>query len=276
MPDGLNKVMLIGNLEADPEMRFTANGSAVTTFRIAVSRIFGTDEERRAETSRFTVVTWNKLAETMGQQLLKGSRVFVEGRLATRSWDGPDGQKRYATEVVANHVLQLEKGLAGGVAGEEEFPYPEESFEGAGDAAGTLDRPEGLNRVMLIGNLGADPEMRYTANGTAVTNFRVAASRSVGTPEGRREETEWFTVVAWTRLAEFLGQYAQKGRKVYAEGRLATRSWDGPDGQKRFRTEVVADQVLLLDRAQGAQYPDSGGMGFPSGGDLDPDDLPFE
>jgi single-strand DNA-binding protein len=213
----------------------------------------------------------------MGQQLLKGSRVFVEGRLATRSWDGPDGQKRYATEVVANQVLQLEKGKGGSDGpGEDDFSYPEESFEGACDPAVGIDRPEGLNRVMLIGNLGADPEMRYTANGTAVTNFRVAASRGIGTPEGRREETEWFTVVAWTRLAEFLGQYAQKGRKVYAEGRLATRSWDGPDGQKRFRTEVVADQVLLLDRAQGAQFPDSGGAGFPSGGDLDPDDLPFE
>jgi single-strand DNA-binding protein len=246
----------------------------VTTFRIAVSRVFGADEERRVETSRFTIVTWNKLAEAMGQQLLNGSRVFVEGRLATRSWDGPDGQKRYATEVVANHVLQLDKGQAS-ASGPDEFSYPEESFESP-DAAMSQDRPEGLNRVMLIGNLGADPEMRYTANGTAVTNFRVAASRSIGTPEGRREETEWFTVVAWTRLAEFLGQYAQKGRKVYAEGRLATRSWDGPDGQKRFRTEVVADQVLLLDRAQGAQFPDSGGMGFPSGGDLDPDDLPFE
>jgi single-strand DNA-binding protein len=274
MPDGLNKVILIGNLEAEPEMKFTQNGSAVTNFRLAVSRVYGTDEERRGETSWFTIVTWNKLAEAMGQQLLKGSRVYVEGRLSTRSWDGPDGQKRYATEVVANHVLVLERGQ-GGQSQEEEFSYPEESFEGAENPAAT-DRPEGLNRVMLIGNLGADPEMRYTGNGTAVTNLRVASSRSIGTPEGRREETEWFSVVAWNKLAEILGQYAQKGRKVYAEGRLTTRSWDGPDGQKRYRTEVVADQVLLLDRAQGAPFGDGGGMGFPSGGDLDPDDLPFE
>ncbi|HLF77145.1 MAG TPA: single-stranded DNA-binding protein [Dehalococcoidia bacterium] len=129
--------------------------------------------------------------------------------------------------------------------------------------------PDGLNKVMLIGNLGTDPEMRYTANGSAVTTFRMAVSRSFGAEEGRREETEWFTVVTWNKLAELLGQHLQKGRKVYVEGRLASRSWDGPDGQKRYRTEVVANQVLFLDRAQGGGLPDTGG-------DIDPDDLPFD
>jgi single-strand DNA-binding protein len=135
--------------------------------------------------------------------------------------------------------------------------------------------PDGLNKVMLIGNLGTDPEMRYTANGSAVTTFRLAVSRSFGAEEGRREETEWFSVVAWNKLAELLGQHMQKGRKVYIEGRLATRSWDDRDtGQKRYRTEVIANQVLFLDRPQGAGFPDGGGMGM--GGDIDPDDLPFE
>jgi single-strand DNA-binding protein len=128
---------------------------------------------------------------------------------------------------------------------------------------------DGLNKVMLIGNLGTDPEMRYTANGSAVTTFRLAVSRSFGGEEGRREETEWFTVVSWNKLAELLGQHLQKGRKVYVEGRLASRSWDGPDGQKRYRTEVVANQVLFLDRAQAGGFPDSGG-------DIDPDDIPFD
>ncbi len=129
--------------------------------------------------------------------------------------------------------------------------------------------PDGLNKVMLIGNLGTDPEMRYTANGSAVTTFRIAVSRSFGSDGERREETEWFTIVTWNKLAELLGQHLQKGRKVFVEGRLATRSWDGPDGQKRYRTEVVANQVLFLDRPQGAAMPDVGG-------DIDPDDLPFE
>lgn len=131
--------------------------------------------------------------------------------------------------------------------------------------------PDGLNKVMLIGNLGTDPEMRYTANGSAVTTFRLAVSRSFGGEGERKEETEWFTVVSWNKLAELLGQHLQKGRKVFVEGRLASRSWDGPDGQKRYRTEVVANQVLFLDRPQGATMPDVG-----AGGDLDPDDIPFE
>ena len=132
--------------------------------------------------------------------------------------------------------------------------------------------PDGLNKVMLIGNLGADPEMRYTANGSAVTSFRMAVSRSYGGGDGeRREETEWFSVVAWNKLAELLGQHLQKGRRVYVEGRLSTRSWDGPDGQKRYRTEVIANQVLFLDRPQAGALPDAG-----VGGDMDPDEIPFE
>ena len=117
----------------------------------------------------------------------------------------------------------------------------------------------GLNKVMIIGNVGTDPEMRYTANGRAVTNFRVASSRNYTTPEGeRREETEWFSVVAWQKLAEQCSQYLQKGRRVYVEGRLRTRSWDTPDGQRRFRTEVIADRVIFLDRAAGAPLPEEG------------------
>jgi single-strand DNA-binding protein len=129
--------------------------------------------------------------------------------------------------------------------------------------------PDGLNKLRLIGNLGTDPEMRYTANGSAVTTFRLAVSRSFASEGERREETEWFTIVSWNKLAELLGQHLQKGRKVFVEGRLASRSWDGPDGQKRYRTEVIANQVLFLDRPQGANLPDMGG------GDLDPEDLPF-
>ncbi len=129
--------------------------------------------------------------------------------------------------------------------------------------------PDGLNRVEIIGNLGVDPEMRYTANGTAVTTFRVAVGRTFTVDGERREETEWFRVVAWNKLAELVQAHLTKGRKVYVEGRQSTRSWDGPDGQKRYMTELVANQVLFLDRPQGVGMPDVGG-------DMDPDDLPFE
>ncbi len=115
----------------------------------------------------------------------------------------------------------------------------------------------GLNKVMLIGNLGADPEMRYTANGNAVTTFNLAVNRNWTGPDGeRKEETEWFTVVSWDKLAETVSQFLQKGRRAYVEGRLQTRSWEGQDGQKRYKTEVVASTVLFLDRPQAAPMPD--------------------
>ena len=117
----------------------------------------------------------------------------------------------------------------------------------------------GLNKVMLIGNLGTDPEMRYTANGAAVTSFRMAVSRSYSGQDGeRKEETEWFSVVCWNKLAETVSQYLQKGRKAYVEGRLQTRSWEGQDGQTRYRTEVIANTVQFLDRAQGAPNVENG------------------
>ncbi len=112
----------------------------------------------------------------------------------------------------------------------------------------------GLNKVMIIGNLGRDPEMRYTPNGKPVTSFSVAVSRSWVKPEGERTETtDWFNVVAWGRLAEICSQYLTKGSMVYVEGRLETRSWEGENGQKHFRTEVVASDVNIFDkRGRGA------------------------
>jgi len=116
-----------------------------------------------------------------------------------------------------------------------------------------------LNKIMIIGNVGADPEMRFTPNGNPVTSFRVATNRVYNTPNGeRKQETEWFTVVAWNRLAENCNQYLTKGQRVYAEGRLHTRSWEGQDGQKHSRTEVIANRVLFLDRQAVAPLPGEG------------------
>ena len=106
----------------------------------------------------------------------------------------------------------------------------------------------GLNKVMIIGNLGRDPEMRYTPQGKPVTSMTLAVNRSWTTSEGeRREETEWFNVVAWGDLAEVCNKYLTKGQRVYFEGRLQTRSWDAQVGQKHSRTEVVASEMLMLD-----------------------------
>lgn len=121
----------------------------------------------------------------------------------------------------------------------------------------------GLNKVMIIGNLGKDPEMKYTQQGTPITSFSVAVSRTWKGPDGSsQEETEWFRVVAWERLAEQCNEFLRKGRKVFIEGRLKTREWTGQDGQKRFTTEVVATSMILLDPKQGGDYSGGGGGGY--------------
>jgi single-strand DNA-binding protein len=103
-------------------------------------------------------------------------------------------------------------------------------------------------KVMIIGNLGRDPEMRYTASGQPVTQFTVAVNRNYKNQAGEwQEETEWFRIVAWGPLAERTAEYLRKGRKVYVEGRLQTRQWEGQDGQKRYTTELVANTVTPLD-----------------------------
>jgi single-strand DNA-binding protein len=105
----------------------------------------------------------------------------------------------------------------------------------------------GLNKVMVIGQVGRDPEMRYMPNGKAVTSFSVATSRSWTNSEGERcEETEWFNVVAWGNLAEICKQHLRKGRQVYVEGRLQTRSWEDREGKRFFRTELVANEMIIL------------------------------
>ena len=104
-----------------------------------------------------------------------------------------------------------------------------------------------LNKVMLIGNLGRDPEIRYTTDGTPVANFSLATSESWTDKNGTRQEhTEWHTIVAWRQLADICKKYLSKGRQVYIEGRLQTREWNDRDGNKRRTTEVIATQMVML------------------------------
>ncbi len=109
-----------------------------------------------------------------------------------------------------------------------------------------------LNKVMLTGYLGADPEMRYTPQGSAVTTFRVASGRSWKSSDGSaHEETEWFRVVAWDKLGEICNQYLTKGTRVYVEGRLRTNKWqDKETGQDRYSTEVIASDMIILSSRQ--------------------------
>jgi len=114
-----------------------------------------------------------------------------------------------------------------------------------------------LNKAMLIGNLTRDPEMRYTPQGAAVCTFGVATNRSWTTESGeKKEDAEFHNIVAWNKLAEICSQFLKKGRKVYVEGRLSTRSWQGQDGTQKQRTEVVINDMVILDKK--SDNPDEG------------------
>ena len=143
----------------------------------------------------------------------------------------------------------------------------------------------GLNKVTLIGNLGRDPEIRYTQAGVAVANLSIATSESWKGKDGQRQErTEWHRVVLWDQLAKIAEQYLTKGRQIYIEGRLQTRKWTGKEGEEKYVTEIRCDQLIMLGgdrqegqpRAEPATSPPDG----PSGSPIEPfqatdDDVPF-
>ena len=155
-----------------------------------------------------------------------------------------------------------------------------------------------LNKVMLIGNAGKDAELRYMASGTPQCQFSLAVNNNRRNQQTNEWETqtEWFNIIVWGDTAERVSQYITKGKSLYVEGRLQTRSWDGDDGQKHYRTEVVAQTVQLLDRREGGPgggggggdewgsgtparpqgARSGGGGGYSRGGDQEVDDLPFE
>ncbi len=139
----------------------------------------------------------------------------------------------------------------------------------------------GVNKVILVGNLGANPEMRFTQGGQAVANLRIATTERWTDKNGQKQEaTEWHRVVVWGKQAEIVGQYLTKGRQVYIEGRIQTRQWQDQQGQKRFTTEVVAQRVQMLggrgDRPEeaGAAIPSEEPVAADFGGGPD-DDIPF-
>jgi single-strand DNA-binding protein len=140
-----------------------------------------------------------------------------------------------------------------------------------------------VNKAILIGRLGSDPEVRYTPGGSAVANFNIATDRSYKDKDGNwQSETTWHRVVLWTRLAEVAKEYAKKGNRVYVEGRIQTREWQDQNGQKRYTTEVVGENFQLLDSPSqrgdsfGGEAPSaSSGMPAPDDADVPQDDVPF-
>jgi len=141
----------------------------------------------------------------------------------------------------------------------------------------------GVNKAIIIGNLGRDPEMRYTPEGLAIANFSIATSEEWKdkTSGEKRERTEWHRIVAFGRLGEICGEYLNKGKKVYIEGRIQTRDWEDKDGVKRYTTEIVAGQMQMLDSKGSTSKPQaSPGFNMPdmpetSGPEFKDDDIPF-
>ncbi|MBW2598860.1 MAG: single-stranded DNA-binding protein [Deltaproteobacteria bacterium] len=144
-----------------------------------------------------------------------------------------------------------------------------------------------VNKVILIGRLGADPEVRYTQDGTMVTNFNLATDEQWKDKNGEKvQKTEWHRIVTFRKLAEICGSYLAKGRLVYIEGRIQTRTWDDKDGNKRYTTEIVASNMQMLERKEqvptGRDYQSNGqaekqgnGTSSPAGSAISEDDVPF-
>ncbi len=234
MARGLNRVMIIGFVVSEPELRRSTHRRSVASFTVSTTCQWTTSAgDKDAATECFNIVAWGDLAEAAKARLQKGQRLYAEGHLQTRSWDDATGHRHVHSEVVASRLIPMEAG--------------EVTVSPRAESSSDVSTQLCLNRVMVIGNLGRDPEMRYTPEGQAVTSFALAATRTWTLPEGgHRDSTEWFNVVAWGNLAEICSQYLAKGRRVYVEGELRTRGWKQPNGAKHCRAELIANEMIML------------------------------
>jgi single-strand DNA-binding protein len=256
----VNKAILVGRLEKDPEIRHPGDGTNAASFTIATSETWldKQDNSKKGRTELHNiVVTWQKLGEYCGQYLAKGKLVYLEGRIETRSWGDDTGNKHYSTEIVAQKIQLLgpQRKSEGGE------PVPSESPDE------TEESMASINKVILVGNLGRDPELRHTGGGRPVASFSMATSEKWIDKQdnSKKEKTEWHKIVAWQKLGEFCGEYLAKGKQIYVEGSLQTRSWDDKTGNKRNTTEVVAQRIQLLG-SPGSQRKSDGGEPLPPEG----------
>ena len=233
MARGMNRVTILGFVEREPEIRHAADGRSVASFVVSTNDSWMTSSGVDGNVPEwFSIVAWGDLAETAKAQLEKDQRLYAEGHLQTRTWDDAEGRRHTRAEVVASRIIPLDTRTAIAARNVE---------------SGSDSTPLCVNKIMVIGNLGRNPEMRYTPEGHAVTSFSLAATRArTSAPGGRNGATEWFNVVACGNLAEICNQYLAKGRRVYVGGRLRTRGWEQPAGHKRFHTELVADEMIML------------------------------
>lgn len=228
----LNRITLIGYQTQPVQVRQTPSGTSVTDLNLVVPTQVKTEAGETIQSKSFhTVTLWGPVAEVAGQFVRPGTHMMIGGRLQTDTWeDEKTGEKRSKTKVVGNEMIILDPKSG-------QLPAPAaESLAG------------GVNRAEVIGNVTKDPEMRTTTSGQKVLTIGVATNdrwkdRQTGE---MKEKSEFHNVVIWGKLAEDVARTVKKGVRVYAAGRVQSRSWETPTGQKRVSTEIVAEQVSAL------------------------------
>ena len=216
----MNQIILKGNLGDTPNFISEDEKKPLCTFSVATNeRWQDKDGEQHEKVEWHRVVAFGRVAELCREHLLKGTSVFLEGKTATRQWKDQDGNDRYTTEVV----------LSG---------FPDVLTNPGG---------KGINKVRLKGNLGADPEIRYTQDQTPVANFSVATTERWKDGEGKQQEkTEWHRVVAFGKIAEIAAEHLKKGCRILLDGKHVTRKWKDGEGIDRYTTEVVVSSLDIL------------------------------
>lgn len=227
----LNRAQFIGHLTEDPQVRQTPSGQTVGDLNIMTKATFTNGAgQTQTSSSYHNVVVWRGLADIAQRFLKKGSQIYVSGRMQTDEWEDQNtGQKRYKTRITADELILLDP----------RNPYA--------PIAETSRVSGALNQAEIIGNVTRDPEIRQTPNGNSVVSFGVATNFAWKDRAGEsQEKTTFHNIVAWDALAQDIAQTFKKGRKVYVRGRLQTRSWETPDGQKRYTTEIITEHALAL------------------------------
>lgn len=228
-----NRVHIVGYQTQPVDIRQTPGGSSVTDLNLVVPYTFKSEQGELLEGKGFhTVTVWGPMADIAGQFVKQGSQIFISGRLQTDSWeDQQSGEKRSKTKIIALDMILVDP---------RDGQLP--PLQGAKEVAGAI------NRADILGNVTRDPELRTTTNGQQVLTLGVATNdRWKDKASGEdKERAEFHDIVIWGDLAKEAATHIKKGSRVFASGRVQTRSWETPNGAKRYTTEIVADTVKML------------------------------
>ncbi len=239
MARGLNRILLVGTLTQNPELRYTPSGLAILEINLAGNdHVIGDDGQARDLAWYHRATVFGKVAENLANQLTAGMPVFIDGVLNYRSWENQEGQRRSSLDIKAIRVEVLSMDSRKGEAT-------------VTDSRGQHRIKNALNEVTLIGNLTRDSELRYTPSNSAVTRFSVAVNERFRDRNGiDQERTHYVDVNVWRDLAEIAAEL-KKGDPVFVVGRLVNDSWQDQEGNRRYATRVEGSRVEFLTRGPG-------------------------